>query len=107
MPFFERDGVKLFYADAGAGDPPFVFVHGWTCDHSYFAPQFEHFRPAHRVLALDLRGHGESDAPDQDYTIGAFADDVAALCMQADVVRPVVVGHSMGGAVVLELAARY
>jgi pimeloyl-ACP methyl ester carboxylesterase len=107
MPFFERDGVKLFYADAGAGDPPFVFVHGWTCDHSYFAPQFEHFRPAYRVLALDLRGHGESDAPDQDYTIGAFADDVAALCTQAGVARPVVVGHSMGGTVVLELAARY
>ena len=107
MPFFERDGAKLFYREAGTGDPPFVFVHGWTCDHSYFAPQFEHFGQRHRVLAVDLRGHGESDAPDQDYTIAGFADDDAGQCADAGLTRPVVDGHSMGATVVLELAARY
>jgi len=67
--FLERDGVKLHYEEAGAGDPPFVFVHGWCCNHTYFAPQFDHFAKNHRVVAVDLRGHGASDKPEQDYTI--------------------------------------
>jgi pimeloyl-ACP methyl ester carboxylesterase len=100
-----RDGVKLFYEDTGAGEPPLVFVHGWTCNHTYFAPQLEAFAPDHRVVAVDLRGHGESDKPEATYSIKGFADDVAWLIGALRVRRPVVVGHSMGGAIVLQLAA--
>jgi len=107
MPHRMRDGVRLVYAEAGAGGPPLVFVHGWCCDHTYFAPQVAHFRPHHRVVALDLRGYGRSDAPTQAYTIPSFADDVAWLCGELGLARPVLVGHSMGGAVVLDVAARY
>jgi len=103
----ERDCTKLAYLDTGAGAPPFVFVHGWTCNHSHFAPQIEHFAVDHRVLAVDLRGHGESDAPEQRYTVSAFADDVAWLCGEMHVARPVLVGHSMGAQVVLDVAARH
>ena len=46
-----RHRIALFYKEAGKGDPPFVFIHGWCCDHSYFAPQFEHFEG----IVLDLR----------------------------------------------------
>ena len=56
----EVSGISLAYDVAGGGDPPIVFVHGWGCDRSYFAPQIEFFAPDHTVLALDLRGHGES-----------------------------------------------
>jgi pimeloyl-ACP methyl ester carboxylesterase len=82
-------------------------VHGWTCDHTSFDPQVEHFGCDHRVVAVDLRGHGQSDQPEQAYTIAGFADDVAWVCGELGVDRPVVVGHSMGGTVVLELAARH
>ena len=102
-----RDGTALAYEDTGAGDPPFVFVHGWTCNHTHFAPQVEHFGRQHRTVAVDLRGHGASAAPEQDYTISGFADDVAWLCEQLGVERPILVGHSMGGTVVLDVAARY
>jgi pimeloyl-ACP methyl ester carboxylesterase len=102
-----RDGVTLFYDEEGDGDPPVLLVHGWCCDHTYFAPQFEHFRRDHRTVAVDLRGHGRSDKPEQDYTMAAFADDLAWLCGEIGLQKPVVVGHSMGGVVALDLAARY
>ena len=102
-----RDGVRLCFEEAGSGTPPLLFVHGWTCDHTFFAPQFEHFGRAHRVIAVDLRGHGASDKPQQDYTITAFADDVRWLCEQVGAEKPVLIGHSMGGVIALVVAARY
>jgi pimeloyl-ACP methyl ester carboxylesterase len=106
MKTIVRDGVRLVYEETGTGDPPMVFVHGWTCNRSHFAPQVAHFSPRHRCLSVDLRGHGESDKPEQDYTIDAFADDVAWMCDQLGVKNAVLAGHSMGGAIVLALAAR-
>ncbi len=107
MHRLNHDGVGLAYEETGRGEPPILLVHGWTCDHTYFAPQFEHFGRAHRTIAVDLRGHGESDTPEQDYTVAGFADDLAWLCEQLGVATPVVIGHSMGGVVALELAARH
>jgi len=95
----------LVYEESGAGEPAMIFVHGWTCDRSHFDAQVAHYRGAHRCLNIDLRGHGQSDAPEQDYTIESFADDVAWMCDQLAVKDAVLVGHSMGGAIVLAAAA--
>src|SRR5262245_37537999 len=107
MKKLARDGVALAFDEAGIGQPPMLLVHGWTCDHTFFQPQLEHFSRQHRVVAVDLRGHGQSDKPHQDYTAAGFADDLVWLCEQIGVRKPVVVGHSMGGNISLELAARY
>ena len=107
MQRIEREGVALAYTEAGGGAPPILLVHGWTCDHSYFQPQFDHFARNHRTVAVDLRGHGESDKPAQEYTADVFADDLAFLIDALQLTKPVVVGHSMGGAVVLALAQRH
>lgn len=42
MPYVKRDDLSLYYEQAGSGEPPFLFVHGWCCDHSFFAPQYDH-----------------------------------------------------------------
>ena len=81
MTTLRRDGVALFFEEAKGAKRPILLVHGWWCDHSFFAPQFEHFaRAGHRVVTVDLRGHGESDKPHESYTMQRFADDLAFLC---------------------------
>ena len=68
----------LGFDSAGEGDPHMLFLHGWCGDRSFFAPQFDHFSASHRVVSVDLPGHGESRAP-AAYTIDGLAADVAAL----------------------------
>lgn len=107
MQTLSRDGVALAYEEAGQGSPPMLFVHGWACNHTHFQAQVAHFSRAHRTIAVDLRGHGQSDSPRQEYSMAGFVDDLAWLCQQLGVARPVVVGHSMGGVIALKLAAHY
>jgi pimeloyl-ACP methyl ester carboxylesterase len=107
MQLIEKDGVTLAYEDINPGFPPMVLVHGWGCDHTSLAAQADFFSKSHRVVSVDLRGHGKSDAPDQDYTMAIFAHDLARICERLGLIKPIVVGHSMGGSIVLELAARH
>ena len=107
MPYAELDGLRLYYERAGTGEPELLFVHGWCCDRTAFRPQFEHFAQTHVVTALDLRGCGESDRPPSGFTIPDFADDVARFCAEVGIDRPVVVGHSLGGMIAVELAAHH
>src|SRR5437867_1684416 len=106
MKKLSRHGVTLAYDEAGHGSPPVLLIHGWTCDHSHMSPQFKHFAKNRRTIAVDLRGHGESDKPKQDYTIAALASDVAWLCDRIEVTKPIVIGHSLGGLIALELGFR-
>jgi pimeloyl-ACP methyl ester carboxylesterase len=107
VPHADLAGLKLYYKRAGSGRPELLFLPGWCCDHTAFQPQFDHFAPAHAVTALDLRGVGQSDRPDGGYSIPELADDVAALCLEVGIEKPVVVGHSLGGMIAVELEARY
>jgi pimeloyl-ACP methyl ester carboxylesterase len=102
-----RDGVVLAYDDAGSGYPALVFVHGAACNRRFWCQQVPRFSSAHRVVAVDLRGHGESDAPSERYTVRLFADDLASTCTQLRIESPVVIGHSLGGLVALDFASAY
>jgi pimeloyl-ACP methyl ester carboxylesterase len=106
MQLLNRDGVNLAYQEAGSGAPPLLLVHGFCGDHTHLAPQFDYFRRNHRVVAVDRRGHGQSDKPEQSYTIEGFTDDLAWLCREVGLYKPVIIVHSMG-AIGLELAARF
>jgi pimeloyl-ACP methyl ester carboxylesterase len=94
----------MHYVSRGRGAPPLVFVHGFTCDHSDWEPQMEAFERTHRVVACDLRGHGSTPGRPAECTIGHFGGDVAALLVNLDFPKSILVGHSMGCRVVLEAA---
>ena len=97
MATIVHKGTTLAYEDRGAGKPAFVFVHGWACNRTFFAPQAEHFGRRHRVVSVDLRGHGESDKPQGPYPIAAYADDLAYMIEHLGLGKAVAVGHSSGG----------
>ena len=107
MAFADLGEVQMFFTDEGTGDPPLLFVHGYTCDSHDWSWQLPHFTQEHRVLAVDLRGHGRSSAPPDGYSPEELASDVAALLGSLHVARVVAVGHSLGGAVVSALAVEY
>jgi pimeloyl-ACP methyl ester carboxylesterase len=98
------DGVEVRYEAAGQGEPALVFVHGWSCDRSYWRAQIDHFAASHRVVAVDLGGHGESGLGRKDWTMAAFAGDVRAVVEALGPRTVVLVGHSMGGPVIAEAA---
>ncbi|MDO9488993.1 MAG: alpha/beta fold hydrolase, partial [Sphingomonadaceae bacterium] len=86
---------KLFAKTSGAGDPPFVMIHGWTCDHRAMAPVAAAF-PEHRATLVDLLGHGRSPKA-ASYAIEAQAEAVLAVAPH----RAVYIGHSMGAQVAI------
>jgi pimeloyl-ACP methyl ester carboxylesterase len=96
------DGVTIHYADQGAGPASIVFVHGWNCDRSYWDAQRDYFASSYRVITVDLAGHGASGDNRENFTIESFGADVAAVVRALDLSNVVLVGHSMGGPVVLE-----
>jgi pimeloyl-ACP methyl ester carboxylesterase len=98
------DGVEIRYETVGSGSPTLVFVHGWSCDRTYWAHQIEHFSKHFRIVAIDLAGHGQSGSGRKDWTMAAFGADVAAVLRALEAKSVVLVGHSMGGPVVLEAA---
>jgi pimeloyl-ACP methyl ester carboxylesterase len=92
------DGSRVHYESYGKGKDAVVFIHGWTCDLTFWrgqAPVYE----KRRALLIDLPGHGQSDKPEVAYTQERFARAIDAVMRDAGVERAVLVGHSMGTAV--------
>jgi len=99
------DGTRLRVRVGGTGDPAIVFVHGWCSNLTHWQAQLGAFAPAHRVLAMDRRGHGASDAPPTGYTARRHAADLAEILDAEDIAHAVVIGHAGGCPTVLSLAA--
>ena len=99
-----KDGTPISYEIYGAGEPTLVFVHGWSCDARYWHAQVPHFSKKHRVVILDLAGHGHSGTTRTRYTMGAFGEDVRAVTEAAGSGNIILIGHSMGGSVIAEAA---
>jgi len=98
------DGLRIHAESWGSGEPVIVFVHGWSCDRGYWSAQVKELAGDYRVVTIDLAGHGQSAAGRKVYTMEAFGQDVAAVLSEWDLANVILVGHSMGGAVIAEAA---
>jgi pimeloyl-ACP methyl ester carboxylesterase len=99
-----KDGTPISYEVYGAGEPTLIFVHGWSCDSRYWRKQTQYFSKKHRVVILDLAGHGHSGMSRIKYTMGAFGEDVRAVTESTGSHSVLLIGHSMGGSVIAEAA---
>lgn len=107
MPFFEHNGTKIHYVDVDKRDDKkdgtsLVFVHGAGSSHQIWALQLREFSKDYRTIAIDLSGHGKSEDIKGDPSIELnYAEEVAALVQHLKLECFVLIGHSMGGGVVM------
>ena len=105
--FIELDTVTLSYNDFGKGDLPVIFIHGFPFNKNMWQPQMEVFKETHRVIALDLRGFGNSLSNKEELSITLFADDLILFMDAVKIRKAVICGLSMGGYIVLNAVKRY
>jgi pimeloyl-ACP methyl ester carboxylesterase len=98
------DGVMIQYDVRGKGDRALVFIHCWCCDRSFWAGQVDEFGKEYEVVTLDLAGHGASGTGRTAWTMAAYGADVAAVVNRLNVPEVILIGHSMGGTVMIEAA---
>jgi pimeloyl-ACP methyl ester carboxylesterase len=100
---------QIHVDDDGSGDGlPVVFIHSFAGSGQHWTNQLDHLRPSRRAVALDLRGHGQSEAKaDDDTTIDDLAADVATVVDGLDLHRVALVGHSIGGSAAVAYAAAH
>ena len=98
------DNIIISYNVEGNGKPVLVFVHGWCCDKDYWKYQVAHFSNDYKVVTIDLAGHGKSGLGRKTWSMEAFGKDVFAVLDKINIEQAILIGHSMGGAVIIEAA---
>lgn len=98
------DGVSIVYSAAGEGETALVFIHGGLADRTFFDGQLMAFAGRHRVIALDLVGHGESGTDRTKWGLREFGADVKAVVDAEKLRRVVLFGNSLGGPAAIEAA---
>ena len=101
---YSFDSTPIVYQKAGSGEQALVFVHCWSCDKSYWQSTLDYLSNNYTTIAIDLAGHGKSGLERTEWTIENYANDVAAVIKKEELENFILIGHSMGGPVVLSAA---
>ncbi len=105
--FITTATLTFHYVKWGTQGPPIVCVHGLTANAFFFQAVADDLARDHQVYAYDLRGRGDSDKPEQGYSVPIHAEDLAQLIDAWGLERPIIIGHSLGALVSLYFAAHY
>ena len=98
------DGVAIVYSACGEGEPALLFIHGGLADRTFWDAELKVFGGRHRVIALDLPGHGESGSNREKWGLSEFGADVKAVADAEKLKQVVLFGNSLGGPVAVEAA---
>ena len=101
-----KDGVPINYSVQGKGESALVFIHCWSCDRRLWDNQVSVFAKEHRVVTIDLPGHGQSGQGRKSWSIESYADDVNTVITKLKLTRVILIGSSMGGPIALEATRR-
>ncbi len=108
MAHLDRDSVKIYYEDHGSG-PAVLLSHGYSATSRMWEGQVAALKDRYRVITWDMRGHGQSDSPDDQslYSEEATCADMAAILKHLGIEKAVVGGLSLGGYMSLAFNVRY
>ena len=96
MPYMTaEDGVPIYYTDQGQGEPIFL-VHGWTMNHKFFQHNIPELSRTHRVVTMDIRGHGHSGKQEVNLSLRQAARDARAIIDHLGLDGVNLAGWSMG-----------
>jgi pimeloyl-ACP methyl ester carboxylesterase len=101
------DGAKIHYTEYGAGENVLVFIHGWSCDETFWARQAPVLGAKFHVITVDLPGHGQSDKPQIAYTMDLYTRAIDAVLRDAKVKAATLVGHSNGTPVIRQFYRKF
>ncbi len=104
--FVTIHGHRRAYVKAGTG-PVVLLLHGLGCDHTTWLPVIESLSRRYTVIAPDLLGHGLSDKPRADYSVGGYANGMRDLITVLGIDKVTVIGHSFGGGVAMQFAYQF
>ena len=99
-------GHRRAYVKAGSG-PALLLLHGLACDHTTWEPVVEALSRRYTVIAPDMLGHGLSDKPRADYSVGGYANGMRDLLTVLGIDKVTVIGHSFGGGVAMQFAYQF
>ena len=97
-----NNGLAINYKTYGKGKYTLLFVHGWCINQSYWSDQIEALSPDFRIVSIDLPGFGASGKNREKWSIENYGSDIRAVIDQLDLTNVILIGHSMGGNVILE-----
>jgi N-formylmaleamate deformylase len=100
-------GIKLHYYRTGGNKPPIILLHGATDNGLCWTPLAEVLAEEYDVIMPDAQGHGKSDRLDKDFTFQSHTEQVAGLVKQLGLVKPIIMGHSMGAGTTVNVAVAY
>src|SRR5689334_16797084 len=106
MPKIKANGITMHYEQSGTGEP-LILIPYTTADHACYAFQVAEYKKHFTCISLDLRGTGETDRPEGDYSTELLADDVAAFLQALQIPRAHIFGLSLGAAVGMWLASKH
>jgi len=103
----DTNGIQMHYRRSGGDKPPFILAHGFSDDGGCWPLVADALVDRYDVIALDARGHGKSSDPSEGYGSAEYAADYAGLIIGLGLVKPILLGHSMGAINALAMAALY
>ena len=108
MPYTVRDGVHIYYENHGQG-LPVLLSHGFGASTGMWQTQIEAFQDTYRLIPWDMRGHGQSDSPDEQtrYSHAHTIEDMRAILDTLHIDQAVIAGHSLGGFMSLAFHVKY